>query len=403
MNAIFLIARREFLQYVRTRGFILTLLLVPGWVVIGGALKHLFAHTDPVRYFAVVDETGQYMPDIDRALADDRQQASLGMLADWARNNVDLTAVAKAHPDVVDILVAHGSDPAAGRSFAAHGGTAALLPILQSLARAHATPFVPPDPHLVRVDVPGAAVDAVRRHDFAAIKALLETPVSTSTGPVSLFALAVIPGRFSSDSPRIDYWSRSQVEPTVQDFLRRALEDGLRARVASAAGLDAGTARKFLDMAVVLDRYSPANAASGGSVTQADQIRILFPCGVALLTLLAILSIASMLLMAVMEEKSSRVIEMLLASTSPQRLLVGKLVGATAAAFVLMVGWIATSNGAASLRAVASLIAWFLSASKWFPALRNARMPSADMPHSHTMCCAMSVARSMSFDAPLVM
>ena len=37
------------------------------------------------------------------------------------------------------------------------------------------------------------------------------------------------------------------------------------------------------------------------------------------------------------------------------------------------------------------------------PGLRNARMPSADMPHSQTMCCAMSVARSMSFEAPLVM
>ena len=48
-------------------------------------------------------------------------------------------------------------------------------------------------------------------------------------------------------------------------------------------------------------------------------------------------------------------------------------------------------------------MACVLSPSKALPGLRNARMPSADMPHSQTMCCAMSVARSMSFDAPLVM
>ncbi len=61
------------------------------------------------------------------------------------------------------------------------------------------------------------------------------------------------------------------------------------------------------------------------------------------------------------------------------------------------------SISSSTRRAVASLIAWFLSPSQVLPALRKARMPRADMPHSHTMCCAMSVARSMSFEAPLVM
>src|ERR1700719_4090440 len=116
MNAIFLIARREFLQYVRTRGFILTLLLVPGWVVVGGVLKHLFTHTDPVRYFAVVDESGHYTADIDRALAAEREQATLSSLAAWARDNVDLTAVATVHPDIAAILLGQDRDPASSQA-----------------------------------------------------------------------------------------------------------------------------------------------------------------------------------------------------------------------------------------------------------------------------------------------
>ena len=57
-------------------------------VVVGGTLNRLFTHTDPVRYFALLDETGQYGADIDRALAARRQEASLASLTDWARGNV---------------------------------------------------------------------------------------------------------------------------------------------------------------------------------------------------------------------------------------------------------------------------------------------------------------------------
>jgi len=57
MRASYLIARREYLSYVATWGFWLSLLAVPVFATIGGALPGLIQNSQPTRYFAVIDET----------------------------------------------------------------------------------------------------------------------------------------------------------------------------------------------------------------------------------------------------------------------------------------------------------------------------------------------------------
>ena len=59
MRAAYLIARREYLSYVATWGFWLSLLAVPIFATIGGVTPALIQSSQPVRYFAVIDETGQ--------------------------------------------------------------------------------------------------------------------------------------------------------------------------------------------------------------------------------------------------------------------------------------------------------------------------------------------------------
>ncbi|MFW5661617.1 MAG: ABC transporter permease, partial [Oceanicaulis sp.] len=59
MRASFLIARREYLSYVATWGFWLSLLAVPVFATIGGALPGLIQDSQPTRYFTVIDETGR--------------------------------------------------------------------------------------------------------------------------------------------------------------------------------------------------------------------------------------------------------------------------------------------------------------------------------------------------------
>jgi ABC-2 type transport system permease protein len=360
MGKVLLIARREFLLYVRTRGFILTLLLVPGWIFLGGLLHDLITHAQPTRYFGLVDETGEFIRPVDQALAATAQQASRAALADWARNYVDLAALSRDDPEAAAIVRGEGADAVLLQRFAVRGGSAGLLPALERHRHAAAPAFVDPDARLVRVDLPPAVMAAARVRDHTRLRALLggAERLPVANGTVALFALAVVPASFSGDAPRIEYWSENQLDTTLPDFLRHTLLDALRHAAASAAGMDAKTLRAMVDTTVDIDRFNPANVTTRGAVTGEDTLRLLFPCAIALLTLLAILSIGSMLLMAVVEEKSSRVVEMLLAAVSPQRLMAGKLIGATGAALLMMAGSLLGAFGAVT---VASTVpAWFV-------------------------------------------
>ncbi len=356
MSDVFIIARREFFQYIRTRGFILTLLFIPAWFVLGGLLQHVATHTKSLRYFAVVDETGRFVDAIDRALEVEAQRTAFEALTAWAGANVDGSLLERRAPEVVDLLNRDASDPSTIARFATAGGSAGLLSIIRPALRPGAAAFVSPVADLQRVELPPDLAAAAKDHDRVALRSALkgETTISTPAGPVTLFALAVIPTDFSVDAPWIEYWGENQNDTIVQNFLRRALLDELRLQTAARAGLDRAVVHKLLDTRVALQRFNPLNAAGNGVVTKGDILRVMLPFAVALLLLVAILSISSMLLMAVIEEKSSRVIEMILASTSPYRLMAGKLIGAAGAAIILMSGWVLGAGGAASLLAHSS-------------------------------------------------
>jgi len=287
MNDILIIARRELLQYVRTRGFVLTLLFIPAWILLAGLLHGGSPETQPPRPFAVIDRAGGFTDAVDRSLVAGMSQA----LTEKKRFT------------------------------------------------------------LSRVQAPDDLVSAADAGDKRVLASYLrgQRPVFSGEGPVALFALAVIPKDFSAQHPEIDYWSANQTDPVVEEFLRHALADELKARALAKAGIDAKTLDSILATNVNVAHFDPAIAAPGGEVTALDRLRIQFPFVIAVLMLLAILSIASTLLMAVIEEKSSRVIEMILASISPGRLMAGKLIGAGGAAVIMMAGWTLGGSGAATI------------------------------------------------------
>jgi ABC-2 type transport system permease protein len=347
MKDVRLIAWREFLQYLKARGFLLTLLLVPLWLVVSALLHHMATAGEPIRSFAIVDDAGGLTAAIDRQLAVEEAAGDLRALSAWATANADMGAVASAAPAAALALGRDANDPEAVDAFLAAGGIDGIMPVLQAHRRATARPFEPPRFHLLRVDAPPDVAAAVRAHDAAALLPVLrgERRISVPGGAVALFALARLPAGLSLDQPGIDYWSDNQADPAVRDFLQRALVAELRSRAAEAAGIDVATQRRLLQGHLDILPFSPANKAARGEVTEADTLRVLFPYIVALLLLLSILSIASMLLIAVIEEKSSRIVEMILASVSSNRLMAGKLLGAAGAAVTMMVGWLVGGGG----------------------------------------------------------
>lgn len=350
MTEIGLIAWREFLQYLRARGYLLTLLLVPLWIVVSALLHRMATSDEPLRPFAVVDDAGGFIAAIDRGLAREQARADLEALRSWSEANVDPTGLGATAPALALLLRRDPGDSGAAEAFLAAGGVDGVMPVLQAHRRAGAAAFARPAFHLLRVGAPADIVAAARAHDAAAMLPVLRGArrVPVPGGAVSLFAIIVIPAGFSLDAPRLEYWSENQTDPILRNFLQRALLGELRGRAAASAGLDPGMARKLLQQGLDIAPFNPANLAARGAVTEADDLRIFFPYVVALLLLLSILSIASMLLIAVIEEKSSRIVEMILASVSPNRLMAGKLLGAAGATVVMIIGWALGGGGTAS-------------------------------------------------------
>src|SRR5262249_32622237 len=176
---------------------------VPGWVIIGGGLRQVAEKTEPVRSFAVVDETGRYGAAIGVALAERQARAGLEAFCAWARaHNVHLGAPARPARGAAALLAEDGDGPAAVARLATPGGATGLLAMRARQSRP-ALNFVPPPSHLRLVEAPPELAAAARSGDEAALE-----PYLSGARPIAgakLFALAVIPKDFSPDAPRFDY------------------------------------------------------------------------------------------------------------------------------------------------------------------------------------------------------
>ena len=92
-------------------------------------------------------------------------------------------------------------------------------------------------------------------------------------------------------------------------------------------------------------RLLPAQPQQGGgpgSGQRGDIIRQKAPSGFVYLLWVAIFTISQMLLNNIIEEKSNRIIELLLSSVTPGELMMGKLLGIAAVGLTMVSVWMAS-------------------------------------------------------------
>jgi ABC-2 type transport system permease protein len=104
--------------------------------------------------------------------------------------------------------------------------------------------------------------------------------------------------------------------------------------------MDLATIRKVERTHVPFASLNPKKAEGQETVGIADIIRQWAPSGFVYLLWVAIFSIAQMLLNNTIEEKSNRIIEVLLSSVTPGELMMGKLAGIAAVGITMVGAWI---------------------------------------------------------------
>jgi ABC-2 type transport system permease protein len=285
MRKAFVVAGAEWNAAVRSRAFIVSLVLLP--VLMGGSIaaeKAVAGHTDTMtRRFAVIDPTGKL-----------------------------------------------------------YDGLAQKTEVRNALVAGKAGRFVPE-----KVDVPAgdpARLDAVRlalsdRIRARELFAFVELPAD---------ALAAGEGAVA---PKMRYYSD---DPTYEDlrlWIGLAVSEDVRLRRLQAIGADPEVIRK-LEEPLGEEALGLWTRAADGRLVQAapvDEIRAtIVPMALMFVVFLIVMTGAPQLLNSVLEEKMSRISEVLLGSVTPFELMLGKLIGSAGVSLLLGVIYAAGGLGVAA-------------------------------------------------------
>jgi ABC-2 type transport system permease protein len=283
MSKVWQIAVREFVATVFTKGFIIGLLIVPA---IGGLLAvfgpSLFGDRALTvsGEIAVVDPTGIVLPRVRAAMEARESPAAVTELVERAR-------AGGAADVIVDML----------------GATTNLTLVERS-------PQADVEEEKRWLTEQGAGA---RRLALAVVHA---NAVEAASGELGSFDLYV-PAR-----------QDERTEVVVQSLLREAILDAR----AAARGLDRAEIARVLS----IPRVRSVSVGAGGERDTVFGINIVVPLAFMILLMMGVMFAGQGMLTTTVEEKSNRVIEVLLSAVSPLQLMGGKLVGHMGVAFLAM-------------------------------------------------------------------
>jgi ABC-2 type transport system permease protein len=297
MNKIFIVAHSEFSMLVRTKAFVVTLILMP--VLMG---------------------------------------ASIG-LSRAARNATDTNT----------------------RRFAYIDRSGVIAPALEALAAArNATANASGQPRYepVAIDPSGKSEDELR----------LE--LSDRVRSKEIYAFVEIPaGVMNPDQPEeVRYYSNAPSYQALPQWLRTTIGAVVVSQRFQAAAVDPKVVERLI-------RPTPVNALGllerdeSGQVKPPEKVDQRMaagvPAGMLVLMYLIVMASAPQLLNTVIEEKMSRISEVLIGSVSPFELMMGKLLGCVGVSLLLAAVYLAGSYGVASYWGMQdaitpTLAAWFL-------------------------------------------
>lgn len=298
MNRIFLIARREYAAYAKTAGFWLSLLAFPLFAVLGGALPIMMKSSEPVRTVAVVEEGPRAA-----GLAGEVRAA----LASEAQRNADRVR------------------EAAEKANQAAPGAAANPGAFANLSRPRMR--IVETPADIASAAPGAAQDA-------AVRAHLTDDLPKD----QRLAAVVFLNRAADGKPTARVWTARATDDTVEDFVRDALKSSNRKTVFSQAGINPAVVDQTEAFRPEVRAFSP-KSRTGGELSFRDRLPSIMGLAGGFLLWSLIITGASILLNSVMEEKSNKILEVLLSSASSTEILTGKVLGVALLTLTVMAAW----------------------------------------------------------------
>jgi len=332
MKDVLLVAGREFRQIVATRGFWIMLLIVP--LAIGATI---FASArlapNPGVAFTLVDHSGLFTERLETRLERDHQREVLRDLAAYVER-WDIAGLEPAAPWgqrgnwMVDSEV---------ERFVQLGGADAALERLGRALPREAPEFDKPARLFPRVDPPEAVPTDQGPEAFgAALAPALKEDVETPQGKLPLALGIYIPENLGAPETAARVWTNGGVNYGLLNIVHEELTAGMRLDVMQAGGLSQQAAAQVQALSAPIVVIEPAAGEERGIFATGSII----PVALMYLLLITAVTTGSMMLQGVVEERSNKLLESVLACVRPAALMNGKLVGLGGVGLGIILVWI---------------------------------------------------------------
>ena len=372
MKPVFLIAWREYKQYVLSRGFIIFLVTFPLLIALGGGAIGLLESSKPVRTFVVYDEAGGYAEAIDREIAERERFQTVSAFDLYLEAALDKSKIAPEDlpaPFAPDALTQTRQD-----AFFTAGGVEAAREATKAYLKSGAPLFSAPKKQFARIELAGEIRSASTIEDAAeALRSFLVGEKSYPGAGGKLFAAVLIPRSYTGeeDGAEAQFWSNNLTDPNLEVAVSRALSATARRKLSESFGLSPAQLDALADVDAPVKAYRPDKIAGGGELEDVDRIRsAVIPAAMTYMLLVVVFGVGNLLLTNTIEERSNKIVEILLSSVTANQLMLGKLIGIAAVGLtmptVFMLGGVAlalSGGGSEMMQTLVGVLfnSWFLA------------------------------------------
>lgn len=381
MRNAFHVATREYAENARTKGFWVNLLMFP--VILLASIKVpelLQEKAKPVRHFVLVDQSGQFEEAVLRGLdrghamkvasalvkhaktwADPAKQPEAPEV-DWTQLPADQMGAFDPTGDPLDQFENMVGQGEVADAFTDPRAIAAFESLLRARMKPDAPAFEAPRRDYERVGLPDGVDPSA---PVAEIARALRPYLSGDELPGSdrgLFALVVIPADAAEKLKRpsdmaaaaedashgadgVQFWSANLTDQEFRGDVQGALDAEVRAREYQRRGVDQATVKEVQRTRIQFAAFDPTKAEGEERVSLADTMRKWAPIGFVYLLFVAIFNTVVMLLNNTVEEKSNRIIEVLVSSATPGEIMMGKLMGIAGVGLTMLGAWVLSLLG----------------------------------------------------------
>jgi len=313
MRRTYLIARRDYLGYIKTWGFWISFFMPFIFMGLGLLASTWDFQVSPTRYETVLDETGLHKTALIQLDKYNKDKVATEILLTLGK-----TLLPEAKAQEFETLV-EDQGLEAGHAY------------LDKKIPGASERVKPPEANMVFIDPPSNNLDALKIFMRGDKLAAYEGEEVKLNGVIHIY---------EDDGVKADYWSPNfnnpEAERLAKRYFRQLATDGyLAGGNLSQDGLDAARGQ-----AVEVNTFDPTKTdiKEGGSqkVTLTDRVPFIVAGILSGMLWLTVFSGAYMLLTSMLEEKMNKLLEMMLASTRFTEIIFGKLLGVAALTITAM-------------------------------------------------------------------